>query len=240
MRLKFLKLVILAFILLLSPTIQLSSQEGQYQFTGAINGKYRLIMQLKTNGAQVSGTYYYNSTKINIKIQGTIAQDKSIIIREVDPLGNQTGLFKGRWVSEKRIEGDWSKPDGSKVMPFFLDVTVPVNAADLSGEWSNNSVKFYFFSLTLTQTCDNLNGYHSGATANATRIDAVIPDDGNPSIFGTVQGKSAKVKFKSGYSEAAGEALITLKDADTLSWKIINVTDDEFYIPEEALLKRDK
>jgi hypothetical protein len=77
-------------------------------------------------------------------------------------------------------------------------------------------------------------------TANATRIDAMIPEDGNPSIFGIVQGKTARVKFQSGYSEATGEALLTLKDENTLDWKILNVTDGEIYIPGEAILKRKK
>jgi hypothetical protein len=92
-------------------------------FEGAINNQYQIQMHLVRSGENLSGSYFYTKYKVDIPIKGTIDGQDNFTINEFDSKGNQTGVFKGRLVSSNEMEGNWSKPNGDKLMPFSLKAT---------------------------------------------------------------------------------------------------------------------
>lgn len=93
-------------------------------FEGTINGKYGIIMTLTKSTKNLNGTYRYKSQGSPIKISGTIDDNGNLTINEFNDKGNMTGIFKGQ-LSSNNIIGQWTKPDGSKTMPFqFLNLQI--------------------------------------------------------------------------------------------------------------------
>jgi len=105
-----------------------------------------------------------------------------------------------------------------------------------TGLWSN-AKEDLMFTLDLFQVGDSIKGYHCGITRNANRIDC--SQEGEVygfTITGTVDGNVAYVNFKSTYSNATGEAIIT-RYKDFIHWKIVSNTEGEFYLPMDEILK---
>lgn len=100
-------------------------------YTGKIDGKYGITMQLRCTGAMLSGQYSYDTKKIPIRISGsidwTVVEGVGILtLLEFDDKGLVTGFFRGS-MREDQIAGSWSTPDGSRILPFRIvtrDVTV--------------------------------------------------------------------------------------------------------------------
>ncbi len=90
---------------------------------GTINGKLRIQMTLQAEGNNLKGKYFYESQKKDIALSGTVDNERNITLSESDTLGNPTGSFKGKFVSEGRVEGQWSNVDSSKSFPFVLEMT---------------------------------------------------------------------------------------------------------------------
>lgn len=98
-------------------------------FRGDIGGKYKIQMRLRREGANLSGTYFYENKRSDINLKGTIDAGGNFVLQEFDGGGQQTGTFKGTWkeadaddvdAAGATLEGHWSKPDGSNSMPFAL------------------------------------------------------------------------------------------------------------------------
>ena len=237
----FTKKTIFSFVILLYISALLYSETPEKRmFSGAINNKYKIGMEFLITGVEsASGTYYYETVKQFIDLTGIINEkNNQIELRELDRDKNQTGLFNGIFVSKSRIEGTWSKPDGTKTMPFYLDEIKPSDYIDLSGYWNKADNEGLDFSIDIIQSGMVINGYHTGMTSDASRIDAIMIEDGGPpSIIGTIQDKTVKGIFSSGYSDAKGEFLITIKSEKEIIWKITKITDGEVFIPYDAVLK---
>jgi hypothetical protein len=83
-------------------------------------------MQLRREGPRLSGTYFYERVRQNIALRGEINGQDDFTLREYDARGTQTGVFKGKWQSsycegcEDYLSGNWSRPDGTHVLPFNL------------------------------------------------------------------------------------------------------------------------
>ena len=90
------------------------------KFEGAINNQHQITMNLERNGESLLGSYTYTKYNIPISIKGTIDGQGNVVINEFENKGDQTGVFKGRMVSDREIEGGWSKPTGDKSAPFSL------------------------------------------------------------------------------------------------------------------------
>jgi len=87
-------------------------------FTGFINNKYGVRMSLRRMGNTLSGTYFYIRHNINITLNGTISSDQEFEMYGYDEGGTMIDIFKGHLISSNALEGTWSKPDGSKSLPF--------------------------------------------------------------------------------------------------------------------------
>ena len=88
-------------------------------YEGSLDNQYKVVMKITSNEGIVTGTYFYLSQGGNLKLQGELSVSNEILLNEFNDDGNQVGLFKGR-LDGSKIEGTWSKPDGSKEMPFLL------------------------------------------------------------------------------------------------------------------------
>lgn len=89
-------------------------------FEGQIDNKHNIVMKLTSNSGTIYGKYFYKKIGDDIEIKGNIDDNGIIKINEFDPKGNQTGVFEGKMVNENKIDGVWSKPNGSSSMQFHL------------------------------------------------------------------------------------------------------------------------
>ncbi|MFN2454026.1 MAG: hypothetical protein ABR577_07370 [Pyrinomonadaceae bacterium] len=127
------------------PTEKVSNSESANflkVFEGTINAQYPIEMNLQRNDRTLSGTYFYTKHKVDISIKGTVDEQDNFVLNEFDQNGNQTGIFKGRFVSSSSIEGTWSKPSGDKSMPFSLVEKEGGNSKVASNQTGLNS-KFF-------------------------------------------------------------------------------------------------
>jgi len=82
-------------------------------------GKYGVEMVLLRNGNNLSGTYVYTKYRTNISLTGSIDANQNVEMYGYDN-GVQIDVFKGRFVSSFTVQGQWSKPNGSRSLPFTL------------------------------------------------------------------------------------------------------------------------
>ncbi|MFO7446545.1 MAG: DUF3298 domain-containing protein [Ignavibacteriaceae bacterium] len=126
------KIFTLLFILnsLLSPAQPLPDNFYK-RFEGTINDKYNITLNLVRIDSALTGNYYYNNRGELINfIRSSMDNIGNIYLEEdagYDENYNSvtTGIFKGRFITDSRIEGIWEKPDGSKKMAFYLDEKYP-------------------------------------------------------------------------------------------------------------------
>ena len=105
------------------------------------------------------------------------------------------------------------------------------------GEWASH--KDVDFSIHLHQDGNQLTGYHSAVTKDASRTDTAPDGEGPPSITGTVKGDTAIVDVHSTYSDAVLKVRLTLHDR-SLDWKILQVKQSgDYYIPDKATLSKE-
>lgn len=105
--------------------------------------KYNIFAQLQRNEKELYGTYRYESNKAQIvsavspsilSLSGNVEDDGSFALTETEfvpmesgPVNKETGKFTGKLLAEERngqtfvkINGNWSKADGSRTFNFFL------------------------------------------------------------------------------------------------------------------------
>jgi hypothetical protein len=144
--------------------------------------------------------------------------------------------------SLKRASGKLQMKRYLLMLLAAISCALPCARADaapkFTGSWETGQAKDRSFSLDLAQTGNRISGYHTAIALKGRRIDAVLPEDGEPSIKGSVNGIQARVQFRSGYSDATGTATITLQ-GKMLVWRIISSTPGHF-LPDRATLYRQK
>ena len=104
-----------------------------------------------------------------------------------------------------------------------------------AGVWDFNAGNASSFTLELTQTGNHIEGYHTAIAHRGNRIDAILPKEGKPSITGDVIAGVAHISFRSGYSDATGEATLTL-NGNKLEWKITR-SSGAHYLPTTCILR---
>ena len=105
------------------------------------------------------------------------------------------------------------------------------------GEWASH--KGVDFSIHLHQDGNQLTGYHSAVTKDASRTDTAPDGEGPPSITGTVKGDTAIVDVHSIYSDAVLKVRLTLHDR-SLDWKVLQVKQSgDYYIPDKVTLSKE-
>jgi hypothetical protein len=110
------------------------------------------------------------------------------------------------------------------------------NKKPFAGVWDFNAGKASSFTLELTQVGNHIEGYHTAIAHRGNRIDAILPKEGKPSITGYLVADVAHIHFRSGYSDATGEATLTLK-GNKLEWTITR-SSGAHYLPASCILRR--
>ena len=94
-------------------------------FRGEIGNQLKIEMRLVRAGERLSGTYAYEKVGTNINLDGTVDGQGNFTLSEADDSGKRTGIFKGTWKETEAeagalLEGNWTKPDGSGELSFYL------------------------------------------------------------------------------------------------------------------------
>jgi hypothetical protein len=100
-------------------TFQAPEWSGPATFAGEIARGLKIEMKLFREGSKLSGSYYYERIGKDLQLRGTIEETGSLVLEEF-VRGQKTGVFVGKFVSDGRIEGGWSKPEGVRSRDFFL------------------------------------------------------------------------------------------------------------------------
>lgn len=114
-----------------------------------------------------------------------------------------------------------------------------VHATPFEGEWEYHDNEIDF-GIHLHQKGNHLFGWHSGSTKNGNRTDTAVDGEGEPSIEGVIQGKTAVANVHSAYSNALLKVKLTLHGKN-IEWKIVEVVKDgERYMPQNTILNRQR
>ena len=114
------------YLLLILPTTVLWAQSTTpiYRyFKGTVNDQYSITMELKQEGNRLEGNYFYDKYRTNIRVEGTVNEDRVLILREIDANGNASrssfvGTYSGGWTS---IQGQWQSSIRERRFVFDLE-----------------------------------------------------------------------------------------------------------------------
>ncbi len=211
-------------------------------FEGKINNKFPITFKITANNGQITGTYFYNKVGKDLKLKGTIDKDGNISLTEYDEKGNSTGLFKGSTKNNNKIEGNWSKPDGSSSMPFYLiesntsyntaqkESQDNATVASFKGKWSSEEDVHIdgLLELVLEQEKNDVNG-----TLKYESFDGSYKS-GITTVIGKVNGNKCDINIINSNGKVIGKASLT-RDGKILRYKSTNSS----VFPESTLLFND-
>jgi len=90
-------------------------------YTGAINEKLPIQMELSFENATLFGEYRYESVWQSITLHGGIDEKGAARIVEKDDDGNPTGTFTGAFTADRTgCSGTWKSPDSKRSYQFKL------------------------------------------------------------------------------------------------------------------------
>ena len=104
-------------------TLGQSSAPGVRVYRGRLGDKH-VEMKLKIEGAQASGTYFYDIFKQDLQLKGTVGSDGRLELNETGPKGKATGKLvckKGDEALDLDLDCEWSRPDGTGKIPAFFN-----------------------------------------------------------------------------------------------------------------------
>jgi hypothetical protein len=146
-------------------------------------------------------------------------------------------LIQAHWTPDPNAQCPSDKPitdcnltPEQKLYTVDIDVAQYNAAFSLDGHWEDAATGF---SLDLYQDWKTIFGHHTIVAEGGNKIDTL-----DVSISGMLQGQVATVQFQSSFTSDTGTAEITYLDANTITWKIIEPPDGEYYLPAEATLTR--
>ena len=157
-------------------------------FFGAINDNLKIHLKLNVAGDQVSGVYYYDKYKTDIKLNGFLI-DRSFTVSEEGSKGEISAVI----VSNDLIQGVWT--DRNKIYPLYLikegsNISPPEkphsSLLEWSGEWNGtNTGNFSGSRLSVKPVFNNLihfnlfayNGTHNGDVSGLALV------SGNTAIY---------------------------------------------------------
>lgn len=121
---------------------------------------------------------------------------------------------------------------------LFISGNVRAQTPNFQGIWRGSTAKSEFI-LNLIQFKNTLSGSHTSIELNGNKIDSSL-DDTDITIKGVVNPKlkQAVVTFTSSFNNSAGKAKITQVSTTEIKWMMIQKPAGEYYIPQEAILKK--
>ena len=95
--------------------------DGPHNFAGVIGASTRVSVHLTRSSASVSGTEQYQRVGKTLWLKGSSDTLGNIVLEERYPEDQVTGIFKGKFSDSCQLmKGYFSKPDGSRLLPFEL------------------------------------------------------------------------------------------------------------------------
>ncbi len=88
-------------------------------YSGTINEKYRIEMNITNEQSVLAGGYRYVGKGVYLIVKGEIDGNGNFSLDEFDSDGNITGHFEGK-LTENVASGLWSNPAKNKTFPFLI------------------------------------------------------------------------------------------------------------------------
>ena len=93
-----------------------------HYFKGKVEGQYSITMELRQEGDEVIGSYFYDKYRTNIPVEGNIKAGNILVLREIDISGNPTsttfiGNYSNGWTG---IRGEWQSRRKDRRLAFNL------------------------------------------------------------------------------------------------------------------------
>ncbi len=214
-----------------------SADKDTIKLEGTI-GDIAIHMSLKIEEGTVTGTYYYDKVKQDIRLDGTIEANRMITIKEYDVDGTFTGTFDGWYTPGIRLSGSWTNAKTDEVLSISLDVMdgIPSDAV-WAGEWKRTetgrfaSAALVIFNETQSSFAFQIDAFYG---SHMGFIDGTAIIDGTSAYFKDKQ-TSAELVFnlKNGLIDV-------LSKGDIFYYAGANVFFDGSYthgeLPEDTLL----
>ncbi|UOO38246.1 hypothetical protein IZU99_03040 [Oscillospiraceae bacterium CM] len=124
---------------LASTTDATSNPENAIQLQGTI-GTLPVHMTLIIKAGKVTGSYYYDTIKQAIKLDGMIEVNRMINFSEYGADGKEAGKFDGWYTPGISLTGLWTNAKTNEILKFNLNVIdgIPKDAV-WSGEWNRKN-----------------------------------------------------------------------------------------------------
>ena len=106
---------------------QRAAKSFRGEYAGTVGGS-PIRMTLQREGARVTGTYRYVHAGVSLRLEGTWQDDRARM-QEIYGQRTQTGVFTARVQEDGRLEGAWTKPDGTGALSFHVQ---PLSSTMLS------------------------------------------------------------------------------------------------------------
>jgi hypothetical protein len=104
------------------------------ELAGTLGGRHAVRMRLRLHQRVVVGAYQYVRVGRDLSLKGTRAADGQTLLVEYDRKGRETGRFQGVLAPDGRsFTGTWSRPDGTRPLPFTLGPAAAAPAAAAPG-----------------------------------------------------------------------------------------------------------
>lgn len=93
------------------------------KYSGIIGKNIGIHINLTRNGNNLTGIQYYDISKKNITVEGSIDENNEFVFYELDTKDKtkRTGVFKGRIFDINNISGIWSTPDEKTKLNFKIN-----------------------------------------------------------------------------------------------------------------------
>lgn len=102
---------------------------------GYIGDHYDILLLLKEmTPGQFEGKYLYKRVNKFISLKGHL-ENNDLVLAESNDKGEITGQFTCDVSSYPRIDGSWTKPDGSGTLNLYLHKIIPVGVGNSNGQF---------------------------------------------------------------------------------------------------------
>lgn len=106
-----------------SPEILFDFAENGYKcFKGKIGKNLAVTIHLHKSDTSLSGYYYYDNVGLPLELKGSVKENGRFKLEERDKFYEKTGEFRGKFVSNDKIEGKWIHPKTKKELDFSVTV----------------------------------------------------------------------------------------------------------------------
>jgi len=144
--------ILVALLSVLAAGMALAIPSHLY-YTGLINNKLAIQMDLEFAKSQVSGQYVYDSVGEEIDVKGTWTKAGVISLKEhvhmkesIRFSGPITGSFTGKVSADRRqISGQWRSADGKRALPFTLHAVAEYRTHTVSHRYLKQTNQYPYF-----------------------------------------------------------------------------------------------